>query len=92
MSAGLIHGLNRYKPAGGFYLPSLLGRRFKFRPIDVETSGSLGQSTLSFLKELGGRIARETGHKREAEFIFQRISLAVVRGNATSLLMGSTPG
>ena len=67
-----------------------LGRRFQFQPIAVETSGSLGQSTLPFLKELGRRIARETGDTREVEYIFQRVSLAVVRGNATSLLMGST--
>ena len=67
-----------------------LGRRFKFQPIAVETSGPLGQSTLPFLKELGRRIARETGDKREADYLFQRVSLAVVRGNATSLLMGST--
>ena len=67
-----------------------LGRRFKFQPVAVETCGSLGQSTLPFLKELGRRISCETGDKREVEFLFQRVSLAVVRGNATSLLMGPT--
>ena len=67
-----------------------LGRRFKFQPIAVETCGSLGHSTLPFLKELGRRITCETGDKREVEFLFQRVSLAVVRGNATSLLMGPT--
>ena len=66
-----------------------LGRRFEFQPIAVETSGVLGQSTLPFLKKLGRRISHDTGEKREAEYLFQRLSLAVVRGNCTSLLMSS---
>ena len=66
-----------------------LGQRFKFVAVAVETSGCFGSSTVPFLRDLGLRIARETGDKRESDFLFQRISLAVVRGNATSLLMGS---
>ena len=49
----------------------------------------LGQSTLPFLQELGQRITRVTGDRRETDFFLQRISLAVVRGNATSLLTAS---
>jgi len=43
-----------------------LGRRYLFQPVAVETTGVLGQSTISFVKELGRRISRETGDGRQA--------------------------
>ena len=67
-----------------------LDGRFKFQPIAVETRCPLGRSTLPFLKILDRSIARETGDKRETQFIFQRASLVVLRSNATSFLMGSS--
>ena len=57
-----------------------------FTLVAVETTGVLGPDTLQFLRELGRRAFKETGDRKETEYIFQRISLAVVRGNATSLL------
>lgn len=69
-----------------------LGRRYRFQPVAVETCGVFGQSTLSFLKELGRRITRETGDRRETEFLFQRVSIAVVRGNSTSLQLAAASG
>ena len=71
---------------------SELGRRYRFHPVAVETGGMLGQSTISFLKELGQRITRETGDGRETEFLFQRISIAVVRGNSTSVQLAAASG
>ena len=71
---------------------SELGRRYRFQPVAVETAGVIGQSSLSFLKELGRRISQETGDRREVEFLLQRVSVAVVRGNATSLRLAAGGG
>ena len=67
----------------------VLERRFKSQPVAVETSGSLGQSTAYFLKDLGRRIPREGGDRRATEYLFQRVSLVVPRGNATAIHMGA---
>ena len=56
--------------------------RFIFQPIAVETTGVLGQSTKSFLKELGRLMTIETGDAREGAWLRQRLSLAIVKGNA----------
>ena len=60
--------------------------RYHFEPVAVETTGVLGPSTIAFLKRLGKQISTVTGDKREAEWLLERISLAVVRGNAASIL------
>ena len=42
LPAGLIHGLNRFKPAGGFYLPTLvqgIKRGASDAPIIADTLG-----------------------------------------------------
>ena len=44
-----------------------------------------GESTLVFLRYVGSRIASAKGDVRERTWLLQRISLAVVRGNAISM-------
>ena len=61
--------------------------RFDFQPIAVETSGVFGESTLVFQRNLGSRIASAKGDVRERTWLIQRISLAIVRGNAISITM-----
>ena len=68
-----------------------LSPRFRFEPVAFETSGSCGPTTRVFLKELGARLASVTGERRETEWLFQRCSLAVVRGNAASVLLTTVP-
>ena len=63
-----------------------LSSRYKFSPIAVETSGVLGPVTTTFIKELGRLITARTGDRRETEWLLQRLSIAVVRGNAASVL------
>ena len=63
-----------------------ISRRYVFEPVAVETTGVLGSSTLRFLRGLGKRISACTGDKRETRWLFERISLAVVRGNTTSIM------
>ena len=69
-----------------------ISRRYLFRPVAVETSGALGPDSHSFLKELGRRIAETTGDRRDKERLMQRISVAVVRGNATAVRLTSADG
>ena len=64
--------------------------RYLFEPVSVETAGTFGSSTLKFLKSLGKRITSQTGDKRETRWMFERISLAVTRGNAASVLATGT--
>ena len=63
-----------------------LGRRYIFQPDAVETSGAMGKSTIQFFKDLGRRLAVRHQDQRESDFIFQRVSLSILRGNAISIL------
>ena len=56
--------------------------RYRFEPISVETTGVYGKSTEKFISELGRRIYGRTGERRETEWLRQRISIAIIRGNA----------
>ena len=62
-----------------------LSRDFFFTPVASETLGSWGESSLVFLKDLGSRVAGVTGDKRETSWLFQRLSIAIQRGNAISI-------
>ena len=64
---------------------SALTDRYLFEPVAVETTGVLGPSSKVFLHRLGKRITARTGNKRETSWLFERISLAVVRGNSASV-------
>ena len=59
---------------------------FHFVPIAVETLGSLGEEAVNFIHDLGRRITTVTGERRATEFLLQRLSVAVQRGNAASVL------
>jgi hypothetical protein len=58
--------------------------------VAIETLGTWGPSAIALCEDLGGRIARETGDLRSLAFLKQRLSLAVQRGNAASVL-GTVP-
>ena len=63
-----------------------LNDRYRFEPIAVETTGVFGRSSSKFVAELGRRISATTGDKRETSWLRQRLSIAVVRGNAAAIL------
>ena len=65
---------------------SELSLRYRFEPLAVETTGVFGPTSLKFVTELGGRVRQRTGERRETQWLFQRISLAVARGNAAAVL------
>ena len=64
---------------------NLIGN-YVFQAVAIETGGSIGPSSLCFLTELGQRLRETTGDARETAWIFQRLSVAVCRGNAASVL------
>jgi len=65
-----------------------LSPAFDFIPIAVETLGPLGDEASNFMHQLGRRITSVTGERRATEFLMQRLSVAIQRGNA-SCVMGT---
>ena len=63
---------------------SCLPNSYEFQPLAFETLGAINSSGISFLYELGRRIEVTTGDRRETEFLFQRLSVAVQRFNAVA--------
>jgi len=57
-----------------------------FVPLAFETIGPVCAEGISFFGELGKRIASVSGDPRETAFLFQRLSVAIQRGNAISVL------
>ena len=53
-----------------------------FVPIAVETGGSWNAQAIEFVQDLGRRISEVTNEPLETQFLFQRLSMAVQRGNA----------
>ena len=63
---------------------------YLFTPIGVETFSSWGRQGHSLVKEIGQKLCEITGDKKSTFYLFQRISMAVQRGNAASIL-GTVP-
>lgn len=70
---------------------STLADRFIVCPFGVETFGSWGPSAKSLVSEIGRRIIEKSGETRSTEFLKQRISLEIQRGNAISVLATLPP-
>ena len=60
--------------------------RYRFTPISFETTGVYGKQTEDFIAELGRRIRGNTGELRATQWLRQRLSLAIARGNSASIL------
>ena len=59
-------------------------------PVATETLGSWAPKSCQFIKDLGRRMADNTGDMRATSFLFQRIGIAIQRGNAASIA-GTVP-
>ena len=57
-----------------------------FAAVACCTLCSWGELSLKFLKELGRRLADNTQEPRAGYFLRQRLSVAIARGNAASIL------
>ncbi|XP_055349888.1 uncharacterized protein LOC129596587 [Paramacrobiotus metropolitanus] len=62
-----------------------LANEYDFEPLAFETSGVTGPACLKFLRELGRRLKDATGEARSYEFLLQRLSIEIQRGNALSI-------
>ena len=73
-----------------------LARTYCFVPISCETLGPIHPHSLSFLRDLGRRIAAAMGDHRESAFLFQRLSIALQRFNSVcfkgSFIQATDPG
>ena len=69
---------------------SHLSSQYYFVPVAIETFGAIGPAAASLIKELGFKGNHETGEEKFGLFLYQRLSMAVQRGNAASVL-GSMP-
>ena len=61
-----------------------------FSPLGFETLGSWGPEARRFVTIVGAKIRDQSGEPRATDFLKQRISVEVQRGNAASIL-GTLP-
>ena len=57
-----------------------------FLPVAVETAGAWNQSAIEMIQEICRRITGVTEDSRETVFLFQRLSIALQKGNAVAFL------
>ena len=55
-------------------------------PYSFEKSITLGQAALDFVSDLGQRLHQVTGEARSKEYLLQKLSIAIQRGNAAAVL------
>jgi len=60
--------------------------KYYFQPVAIETTGVYGKSTAPFLSCSPKKLVDISGNPRERQWLHQRLSLAVVKGNAASIL------
>ena len=63
-----------------------LETQFIVQPIGFETRGSWGADAKAFLTEVGSRVKQATGNARAMEFLRQRVSTEIQRGNAAAVM------
>lgn len=63
-----------------------LAANYCFRPIAFETTGVAGHQTIKTINKIGEELSDATGDKRETSWLWQRLGIALVRGNAACLL------
>lgn len=65
---------------------SSLVPHYIFVPLAFETMGCWGSEALTFVKELGRRLQERGNDARSGYYLMQRLSIAIQRGNATSVM------
>ena len=56
-----------------------------FVPIAIETAGTWDKQATELIEEIGRRCTLETEDPKETIYMYQRIAIAIQRGNALSL-------
>ena len=65
---------------------SNLTDRYMFVPVGLETFGSWGTEASSLVRDIGRKLTQQTGEQRSTSYLIQRISIALQRGNARSIV------
>ena len=60
-------------------------------PVAIETAGARNHLAIELVQEIGRRITAVTEEPRESMFLFQRLSVALQRGNAVEYVGFSEP-
>jgi len=63
-----------------------LQSNYHLQPVATGTTGVYGKSTAPFLSGLAKKLVDASGDPRECQWLHQRLSLAVIRENAASIL------
>jgi len=63
-----------------------LAGQYVFVPLAFETFGPWGQAAVELISEIARKITEHTGEKRAHEYLRQRISIEMQRGNAVCVL------
>ena len=74
---------------------SNLSEFYHFVPVGVETYGAYGPQGIKLVKQIGKKIQDATGEKLSTFYLFQRISMAIQKGNAlcvTGCVKDRSPG
>ena len=59
---------------------------YSFQPVAIETLGAYGDGAWQFLMDLGRRLKLVSQDTRAASFLFQRLSVALQRGNVACIV------
>jgi len=62
----------------------LLANSHVFVPVAIETAGTWNNRAVELVQELGRQMTAVTEDTRETTYLFQRLSVALQRGNAVS--------
>ena len=65
---------------------SHLDQGHSFVPVAIETAGVFGPETMDFMRELGSHLQLASADRNSFTYLIQRLSVAVQRGNAASVL------
>jgi hypothetical protein len=64
---------------------SIISSNYVFKRLAFETLGPWFKEAIDFINVIGNRLIAESGDSKSKKFLFERISLAIQRGNAASI-------
>jgi hypothetical protein len=64
---------------------SIISSSYIFKGLAFETLGPWCKEAIDFINVIGNRLILESGDSKSKKFLFERISLAIQRGNAVSI-------
>jgi hypothetical protein len=64
---------------------SIISSNYIFKGLAFETLGPWCKETIDSINVIGDRLIAESGDSKSKKFLFERISLAIQRGNAASI-------